>query len=112
MDARLFDDAGCLEWLLRQSHPQGPACPHCGRPVPAGQEARFWRAGKLRCACGKWFTGRTGTVLEGAQLAPSQVAAIAFLGALGVAAGQVAKFAGVDPETVRRWWARLAAPHA
>ncbi len=108
LGAALFDEAACLEWLLKQCHSGEPSCPYCNHPLPTSRHSRFYAGGKFQCSgCQRWFTARTGTVLDKTRLDPRQVVAIVVLKTLGQGTGRIARFAGVDAATVNRWVKRL-----
>lgn len=108
--ARFLDRQACLGWLLETLNPGGPACPGCRAALPQGRHAR-WRSGaRLQCqACGRWFHGLSGTLLEGCKLDPAQVVTLAMCLGLGLADKQAASLVGASAETVRQWRLRLAA---
>jgi len=99
----------CRTVLIQELHPDGPACPYCGRPVESkAQILAFNEFRRLQCAgCDRWFKATTGTVLHRSGFSVSQVVLLAVLVALNLKTSLVAQIVGINPETVRRWRTKL-----
>ena len=105
----VLDVDRCRELLIEVLHPRGLVCRVCGCEDFSGiQEVTFRRFGRVQCrGCGRFFTARSGTVLEGSGLSEQQVVMIAAGVALGLHTPNIADLARVHPETVRRWRGKL-----
>ena len=101
-------------WWVQHLHPGGPACPACSTHVTDDARlSRFREFAEIRCpACGKRFTAKTGTILDGSKLDPREVYLLAFLLALKLPTRQIADIIKCDPNTVRAWAARFEAHSA
>lgn len=104
-----MDRSRCRVLLNELLHPDGPACPHCGRLVETeAQRLAFEKFRRLRCSwCGAWYTARTGTVLHGSGLDERQAVMIAVCLALDLDNQTAGGLVGVSPETVRQWRLKL-----
>ena len=110
LTADILDPKACRRWTLERLHPDGPRCPHCGRPPRPTQQPAFWGLRRLDCPhCGRWYTALTGTMLHGCKLDIRKVFLIAACLALGLSTSATAAQAGVSTETVRLWRARFKA---
>lgn len=105
--AGFLDQEACRRYLLAVLHPRGPVCPHCRQPLPTAQHQRWQALERLQCACGRWITAATGTILHGAKISPAQVVLLALCLALGLEDAALASIVGVSAETARQWRARL-----
>jgi transposase-like protein len=104
----ILDARVCAWWLVARLHPNGPACPHCSNSVHPDSLPRWRELRTLRCtSCGRKFSARTGTILHGANLAPTQIVLMALLLGLRQSNQTIAKLAGCSDETVRQWRERL-----
>lgn len=66
MTPDFLDRDFCSRWALNRLHPNGPACPWCGRFLEARAVERFFEMKQITCpACERKFTGKTGTVFNG-----------------------------------------------
>ncbi len=99
----------CRELLIGLLHPRGMVCGECGHRDFSGiQEATFRRFGRVQCGgCGRFFTARSGTILEGSGLNERQTVMLAAGVGLWLSSPVIAGLAQVHPETVRRWRAKL-----
>jgi len=106
-----LDAAACRDWILLQAHPAGPACPWCGKPVSSSRLQATWQnLGRVQCAaCGRFFTGLTGTALNKTGLDCRRYVLLCLLLALGAGDQAIASKLGINRETVRRWRLRFAA---
>ncbi|MFH1058372.1 MAG: helix-turn-helix domain-containing protein [Pseudomonadota bacterium] len=106
-----LDAAACREWILTQTHPAGPACPWCGKPVSSPRLQATWQnLGRVQCtSCGRFFTGLTGTALNKTGLDCRGYVLLCLLLALGAGDQAIARKLGINRETVRRWRLRFAA---
>ena len=106
-----FNADRCRDWLLRQLHPDGPACPACqSQPLSNAQLAAFYSGRRLQCSqCGRFYSATSGTLLESAKLSPAQLVMLAFCQALDMHTITTARLCGVNPNTVRFWRNRLEA---
>lgn len=107
---KFFNEERCRAWMFEKLHPEGAQCPDCGLTLDGAARESFWAGRRCSCnRCGRRFTARTGTFLEGAQLADRQIYAMAVLYDLGFSTGRAAEILGVTPNTVRLWSTRLKA---
>ena len=108
-DYEVLDFDRCREVLIGLLHPRGLVCGKCGHDDFSGiQEASFNRFGRVQCGgCGRFFTAKTGTVLEGSSLTERQVVMLAACVGLGLPGSEIAGLVRVHPETIRRWRAKL-----
>src|SRR5262245_44320925 len=94
----LMDESACHDFLVELLHPQGFACPGCGRT--RGQAVhRCHREPVLdfRCTCcGRVYTAWTGTALQGTQKTPGQLVLLLRGIAQGVPTAQLARELGCD----------------
>jgi len=106
-----LDAAACRDWLLAQAHPAGPVCPWCGKAVSSPRLQATWQnLGRVECtACGRFFTGLTGTALNKTGLDCRGYVLLCLLLALGAGDQAIARQLGINRETVRRWRLRFAA---
>ena len=65
---RMFpDDATAERWFTEIRWPNGPRCPHCGSDNI--QSGTAHKTMPYRCrACRKWFSVKTGTVMQSSKL--------------------------------------------
>jgi transposase-like protein len=106
-----LDGDACRDWILLQTHPAGPACPWCGKPVNSPRLQDTWQSlGRVQCtACGRFFTALTGTALNKTGLDCRGYVLLCLLLALGAGDQAIARKLGINRETVRRWRLRFAA---
>ena len=104
-----LDDHACAWWLASLLHSEGPACPHCHNTALTADQLHRWHALRsIRCtACERKFSARTGTILHGANLTPTQIVLTALLLGLGHNNQTIAKLVGCSDETARLWRKRL-----
>ena len=96
--ADLLDEDACYRRLVGLLHPDGLACPRCGRADRLGVHRRH-RAPVLdyRCtACGRVFNAFTGTALHGTQRRPAEIVLILRGIAQGVPTARLARELGCD----------------
>ncbi len=114
--ARLFgpsslDEVACRETALRLLHPDGAACPECWLKIDDEPASGFRRGRRCVCGrCGRWFTARTGTILQGTHLDDRQIILLAVLIDLmdnGITPARIAEIVGVSVDTVRDWQKRF-----
>ena len=105
----LLDAAACRDWIMARTHPAGPACPWCGKPVSSPRLQATWQnLGRVQCrTCGRFFTGLTGTILSKTGLDCRGYVLLCLLLALGAGDQAIARKLGINRETVRRWRRRL-----
>lgn len=106
----LFDERACKKWLLEHAHPNGPACPECGRLLRNDKSlASWWKLDRVCCAgCKRYFTAFTGTMYQGTKLDPREIYAMTLFIALGVPANHIAAALRLSVTTVRNWITRFA----
>ena len=65
---RMFpDDASAEQWFIEQRWPDGAHCPHCGSL--SVQSGTAHKTMSHRCRdCRKWFSVKTGTVMQSSKL--------------------------------------------
>ncbi len=103
--AELLDERACYDKLVGLLHPDGLACPRCGRRDRLGVHRRA-REPVLDYQCGacrRVFNAWAGTVLRGTQRRPSQLILILRGVAQGVPTARLARELGCD----RMWLLRL-----
>lgn len=92
-------------------HGTAPRCPDCGHILSGKAAQSFFQGERCVCpACGRWFTARTGTFLQGSQLSYSQVFLMAVLIDFmqnGLTPARIAQAVGVSADTVRIWIKRF-----
>ena len=70
----MIDIDSCRAFLVRQIHPTGGCCPHCGISLDGRQAASFASGGRICCnSCKRWFTWRTRTLFHRASLDDRQL---------------------------------------
>ena len=119
---RMFpDDDTAREWIERIRWPEGPFCPHCGSFRV--QHPVTHKTMTHRCRdCRKWFSVRTGTVMQSSKLGYQiWVLAVYLLntGLKGQASMKLHRDLGVTQKTawhlahrIRESWARESGPFA
>lgn len=101
-DPDFFDEDACREWVISRLHPGGAFCPGCG--LKLDNDKRFRGGKRCHCGrCGRMFTAKSGTFLEGMHLDFAQVYALALLIELGHSPAVIAPMVGVSSDTVRLW---------
>lgn len=100
-----LDLDSCRGWILNRIHKNGAFCPGCGSPIQDEQRlSRFWSGKRLSCpACGKKFTGLTGTFLSGSHMEFRALYLLFLSFGQGIGTAEAAKRIGCDPATVRNW---------
>jgi transposase-like protein len=94
----LMDESACYDFLVELLHPQGLACPGCGR-IRGQAVHRCHREPVLdfRCTrCGRVYNAWTGTALQGTQKTPGQLVLLLRGIAQGVPTAQLARELGCD----------------
>lgn len=100
----LFDEAACRMRLLEKLHPDGARCPGCGLVLDGGARESFWAGRRCACGrCGRRFTARSGTVLDGTQLDDRQLYGLIVFINIGFTTARIAEILKVTPNTVRFW---------
>lgn len=101
----LLDINRCREWVLQRLHPDGAYCPKCNRPIDnMDAQDSFWEGRRTHCKwCDKYFSARTGTVLNNTNLDVRVIYMILFLGALWGDEKVIAALLGIHVDTVRNW---------
>ena len=102
---QLLNPQACRDWLFRQLHPSGPACPSCNRPIEDTRAVRRFFAGRMiQCdACDTRFTPITGSVFSGSQMFPEDIAAMLVLFGMGRRDADIATALDLNRSTVSRW---------
>ena len=96
--AHLLDQDACYHKLVDLLHPDGLACPRCGRRDGLKVHRRH-REPVLdyRCpACGRVFNAWAGTILQGMQRRPAEILLILRGFAQGVTTARLARELGCD----------------
>ena len=101
-DPSFMDEARCREWITSRLHREGARCPHCGLVLDGD---RAFRAGRrVHCGrCGRWYTARSGTFLQGSQLSDAGIFLLATLLECKVSHDTIAELVGISADTVRLW---------
>ena len=105
----MLGEADCREWFLQEMHAARYVCPGCGATIESNRQCFRYNSGeRVVCGvCGKFFTCKTGTILEGVSLSFSQVFILLALRGLKVSTPSIAAHIGVSPSTVSRFFARF-----
>lgn len=108
---QIVDEDRARAWAIAQLHPFGARCPECG--LSLDNDKPFLEGKRCACGrCGKGFTARTGTILQGAQLYYGQAALLAALVDImekGLTPARVGELVGVSEDTVRLWQKKFRA---
>jgi len=96
-------------WLVSQLHPGGARCPVCSVVVPPERQEKFFMFGQIRCTCGKRFTARTGTPLDGSKLETREIYLLSVMTAWGVSVSIIAKTLACHVDTVTNWQSHFKA---
>lgn len=110
--AKLFDENVCRQWVLRRLHQDGAHCPNCNVLLQDKTTlANFWHGKRCCCkSCGRWFTAKTCTFLQGTQMEYRQIFLLAVLLHLmenPPTPESIAKCTGVSPNTVSFWHKKI-----
>ena len=117
---RMFpDDAAAERWFTRIRWPDGPRCPHCGSDRV--QDRTKHRTMPYRCRdCRKWFSVKTGTVMQSSKLGLQVWALATYLlttGLKGQASMKLHRDLGITQKTawhlahrIRETWKAKQAP--
>ena len=117
---RMFpDDATAERWFTEIRWPNGPRCPHCGSDNIQSETAH--KTMPCRCrACRKWFSVKTGTVMQSSKLGLQVWALASYLlttGIKGQASMKLHRDLGVTQKTawhlahrIRETWAKADGP--
>jgi transposase-like protein len=110
-NARFLDEVYCRHWILTAIHGEGPdTCPACHAALTGVVLQRFWEGRRIRCrACGKFFTARTGTFLDGCHMDFREVVLLAVFLHFRIHPREIARILKVSPETVRLWEIKFSA---
>ncbi len=110
--AKLFDEDACRQWVIGRLHLDGARCPGCNVPLQDKSTlANFWQGKRCCCkSCGRWFTAKTRTFLQGMQMEFRQVFLLAVLLDLmenPPTPELIARFVGVSLNTVSFWHKKI-----
>jgi transposase-like protein len=110
--AKLFDEGVCRQWVLGKLHPGGAHCPSCKVLLQDKVTlSNFWQGKRCLCKnCGRWFTAKTCTFLQGTQMEYRQIFLLAVLIGFsenGITPERVAQCAGVSSNTVAFWHKKI-----
>lgn len=113
---RMFpDDATAERWFAEVRWPDGPHCPHCGSPNVQSETKH--KTMPYRCReCRKWFSVKTGTVMQSSKLGLQVWALASYLlttGLKGQASMKLHRDLGITQKTawhlahrIRETWAK------
>jgi hypothetical protein len=74
LNPTFFDPAACKKLILGAVCNNRALCPHCGEPLTAENNEKFWNGKQVYCGiCKKKSHATTGTQLSGTTLTPSQL---------------------------------------
>ena len=119
---RMFpDDAAAERWFTKVRWPDGAYCPHCGSVNV--QDGTAHKTMPYRCRnCRKWFSVKTGTVMQSSKLGLQVWAVATYLlttGLKGQASMKLHRDLGITQKTawhlahrIRETWAKKNAPMA
>lgn len=103
-----LDLAACRSFWVRRLHPAGPHCPACRVALDGRQAETFRDGGRVHCnSCARWFTYRTGTLLQGTIADDRQLYLVAMLTSLDCQAARIAAVCRLSIDTVRAWQRRF-----
>lgn len=107
----VLDSRKVRQIVLQMLHGEVMRCPACGQSVSDRQrETLLQENGRVCCKnCKRWFTNRTGTILDRSCLSFSSAFFLAALSALGVDVQTRARIIDVHPDTVKNWDAKFEA---
>lgn len=103
----LLDPLGCRSRIVALFHGDEARCPSCERRFDTGPSSQFGQGNTVRCLCGRRFTYRSGTPLQGSPADDRQVALYLILSELGIPPARIAEACRISDDTVRRWAVRL-----
>lgn len=101
----MLDLSVCRNWVLHQIRPIGAACHKCGTPIESQRSIESFMADGRTCCkqCGKWFSNRSGTILQDSKLGWRELYLLAVLTELGMKQEEIGQRVGVHPDTVANW---------
>ena len=107
----MLDSRKVRQIVLQKLHGEVMRCPVCDAPVSERQhETLLQDTGRVCCKhCKRWFTNRTGTILDRSCLTFNSFYLLAVLSALGVDVQTRAQIIDVHPDTVKNWDAKFEA---
>jgi transposase-like protein len=105
-------DQSAARWIIDHlHHTDGKRCPYCSTAIIDDQRLQRWyREERIKCsssACGRFYTSRTGTDLEGSTLDAKELYLLKCLLELEVSAASIVKVIPINKETVSRWAQRF-----
>lgn len=103
--AGFLDEGVCRWWILKKIHGDGEiTCPKCHAPLFSVALRRFWEGLRICCrSCGKFFTARTGTFLDGCHMNFREIILLADFLHHDYPAREIARILKISAETVRLW---------
>ena len=105
----LLDESACREFCLRLLHPSGPRCPRCGVCLTGVRVETFRAGGRVECqSCGRWYTARTGTPLQGIKANWRQLVLLCAMHGRGCRPSDISPVCRISEDTVRRYLKRIA----
>jgi transposase-like protein len=109
--AGLLDESVAARWTFDFLHTDGKKCPYCKVAITDDARLKRWyRGGRVKCSspdCGRFYTSRTGTLLDGSTLTPSEFYLLKVLIENEVSVSNIAAIIPVNQETVKRWAQRI-----
>lgn len=105
----ILDPRKVRQIVLQKFHGEVMRCPACGQPVSERQhETLIQENGRVCCKhCKRWFTNRTGTILDRSCLTFNSFYLLAVLSALKVEPQQIAQILDIHPDTAKNWQAKF-----
>lgn len=110
MSAKFLDEKECIRWWIDRCYPGGPECPRCKAAITNERALQsFHELSRLICGnCGQQFRATKGTLLEGAQLTPSELFLFCMMIGLKASNDQIAATLQLHIGTVIGWRDRIA----
>jgi len=98
----------CRVFLMRRLHPVGGCCPVCRLSLYGLQNETFKAGGRVHCNdCGRWFTWRTDSILQGSTADERQIFLLVFLTSLQTPVLEISAACQLSTDTVRVWQRRF-----
>ena len=110
----LLDWDVTARWMIDHLHrTDGKRCPHCHVEIVDEARLQRWYLGeRIKCSspeCGRFYTSRTNTDLDGSTLDARELFLLKCLLEWGVAVPMIVKIIPINKETVVRWEKRFQA---
>jgi transposase-like protein len=111
--AGILDSKAATHWMIDFLHPDGKKCPYCHVEITDEVRLQRWYTGeRIKCSspdCGRFYTSRTNTGLDGSTLDARELFLLKVLIELDVPAAKIVSVVPINKETVSRWAQRFQA---